>query len=53
MIDAGRPSGASAAMAHKQLKRRGVLGRYAAEIDEMYAGGGVMVEAAREGVPAT
>ena len=35
-----------------KLKRRGVLGRYADRIEEMYAGGGVEVEAAREAAPA-
>jgi long-chain acyl-CoA synthetase len=35
-----------------KLKRRGVLSRYAAEVDQMYAGGGIEVEAPRERVPA-
>ena len=34
-----------------KLKRRGVLSTYAAQIDEMYAGGGVEVEAASHSVP--
>ena len=33
-----------------KLKRRGVLGRYTAEIEAMYAGGGVEVEPAKERV---
>jgi len=36
-----------------KLKRRGVLSRYAAEIEQMYAGGGIEVEAPKERVPAT
>jgi long-chain acyl-CoA synthetase len=36
-----------------KLKRRGVLARYAAEVDAMYAGGGVEVQAPREPVPAS
>ena len=36
-----------------KLKRRGVLARYAAEVDEMYAGGGIVVEPARQGAAAT
>ena len=31
-----------------KLKRRGVLSTYGAKVDEMYAGGGVVVEAAKE-----
>ena len=33
-----------------KLKRRGVLGRYAADIEAMYAGGGIEVEPAKERV---
>jgi long-chain acyl-CoA synthetase len=36
-----------------KLKRRGVLGRYGEQVEEMYAGGGIEVQPAKEGLVRT